>query len=95
VFYTSLIIIDLDFFGKGMARKRNISWLNGMWYADPKIGGLGVHDLEVQNSALGKWLLSFLLKTVSSKPSLNKSTLAQKHYPKYFGNLEIRISRPA
>jgi hypothetical protein len=30
------------------------------------LGGLGVRDLEVKNSALlYKWLLSFLLKTVS------------------------------
>jgi hypothetical protein len=35
------------FFGKGTARKRNIDWLNGMWYADLKIrGGWGFMTLR-------------------------------------------------
>jgi hypothetical protein len=28
---------DLDSFGKGIARKRNIYWLNGVWFVVPKI----------------------------------------------------------
>jgi hypothetical protein len=57
VFYTSSIIIVLGFYSKGTTRKRNIGWLNRVWFADPMIRGLGVHDLEVKNSALlGKCL---------------------------------------
>jgi hypothetical protein len=37
VFYTSSITIDLDYFGKEIARKRNIDWLNGMLFVVPKI----------------------------------------------------------
>jgi hypothetical protein len=37
VFYTSPITIDRDSFGKGIAIKRNIDWLNGVWFAVPKI----------------------------------------------------------
>jgi hypothetical protein len=61
VYYTSSIIIVIDSFGKGIVRKRNIDWLNGVWFALLKIEGLGVHDLEVKNSALlGKWLFKLL-----------------------------------
>jgi hypothetical protein len=64
VSYISSIIIDRDFFGKGIARKRNISWLNRVRFVGLKIkggGGLGVHDLEVKNSALqGKWFFKLL-----------------------------------
>jgi hypothetical protein len=37
VFYTRLIIIDLDFLGKGTSRKINIDWLNGAWFVEPRI----------------------------------------------------------
>jgi hypothetical protein len=43
-------------------RKRNIDWFKGVHCAVPRIrGGLGVHDLQVKNSAfLDKWLFKLL-----------------------------------
>jgi hypothetical protein len=36
-FYTRSIIIDLDSFDMGTMKKRNIDWLNEVWFADPRI----------------------------------------------------------
>ena len=60
--FLNWITSDQDSFGKGMVRKRNIDWLNGMLCFRPKDeGGLGIHDLCIKNSALlGKWLFKLL-----------------------------------
>jgi hypothetical protein len=54
-------------------------------------GGLGVHDLEVKNTALlGKWLFK-LLTEEGGKPFLRGNTLVKKLYLGFYGNRGIRI----
>jgi hypothetical protein len=44
-------------------------WLNEVWFVAPRTRGLGIHDLEVKNTALlGKLLLSYLLRMRLVKP---------------------------
>jgi hypothetical protein len=53
VFCTSLIIIDLDFFGKGIVKKKKYRLVKWSVVCRPKdLGVLGVHDLAVKNLAL-------------------------------------------
>jgi hypothetical protein len=55
-----LITIGLDFFGKGIVKKNQlVKWSVVCTPKDQ--GGLGIHDLQVKNTALhGKWLFKLL-----------------------------------
>ena len=53
--YRNLVIFDQDYFGKGIAEKRNINWLDGMSFSVRKIRVDWV--LMTFKSLLGKWLL--------------------------------------
>jgi hypothetical protein len=96
VFYTSSIIIDLDSFGKGIVRKRNIDWLKGALFADPRIR-VGWEFMTLRSktqpySASG--FLSYSWKMVFGKHCLRESISVRKHYPRSFENLGTRISGP-
>jgi hypothetical protein len=70
MFYTSLIIIDLDSFVKGIARKRNIDWLNGVWFVVLKIW-VGWEFMTLRSKTQPYWVngfLSFLAKMEFGKP---------------------------
>jgi hypothetical protein len=55
-------------------------------------GGLGIHDLEVKNTALlGQWLFKLLTEEVTWQTILKEDILAKKHYLRFFGNWVSRI----
>jgi hypothetical protein len=54
--------------------------------------GLGIHNLSVKNTALmGKWLFNLLTEEGTWQTILKTNILAQKHYPRFFGNQVIHI----
>jgi hypothetical protein len=50
-------------------------------------GGLGIHDLEIENTALlGKLLFKLLTEEEAWQTILKRNILAKKHYLRFFGN---------
>jgi hypothetical protein len=81
------------FFWQGDSEKKKYRLAKWSVVCSPKDqGGLGVHDLEVKNTALlGSGCLSYLLRRGLGKPFLRGNTLAKKHCLRFFGNRVIRI----
>jgi hypothetical protein len=81
------------FFWQGDSEKKKY-WL-AKWsvVCTPKDqDGLGIHDLEVKNTALlGKWLFKLLTEEGTWQSILKGNTSAQKHYLRLFGNRVICI----
>jgi hypothetical protein len=89
----SSIIIDRDSFGKVIVRRRNIDWLSGVWFVDPRTR-VGLEFMTLRSRTWPYWVngyLSYISRMVSSKPSLRGSILARKCCLWLFGNLVICI----
>lgn len=55
------IIFAPDFIASVMIKRKRIVWRSGELCANPKKGGLGIHDSDMKNIAfLSKWLFQLL-----------------------------------
>jgi hypothetical protein len=77
-----------------IVRRGNITWLDEVWFADPKIKEV----LESKSSRSKIWhslvngFSSYLLRIKFGRPFLGEGKSAQMCYLKFHGNLEILIS---
>jgi hypothetical protein len=58
-----------------------------VWFVQKDQGGLGIHDLQVKNTALlGKWLFKLLTEDGECQTLLNKKYVGSKAILYVFGN---------
>jgi hypothetical protein len=81
-----LIIIDLDFSGKGLSEKKKYRLVKWSVVCRPKDqGGFGIYDLQVKNIAhLGKWLFKLLTEDGMWQTLLKRKYVGSKALSQVF-----------